>query len=143
MRNSTWDARTGIHWGHRLAAAAGMAILGSTGLLAAAAADAQDAAVVDARHYKVEFENDQLRVLRITYGPHEKSVMHSHPAGVVVFLNDLHARFTMPGGETEEMEVKAGTVAWSEAQIHQPENLGDTAFEVIEIELKTQPTAAE
>jgi hypothetical protein len=26
----------------------------------------------------VEFENDQVRVLRITYGPHEKSVMHAH-----------------------------------------------------------------
>ena len=34
-------------------------------------AHAQDAAKVDPKHYKVEFENDQVRVLRISYGPHE------------------------------------------------------------------------
>ncbi|MFC2094014.1 hypothetical protein ACFLSH_00155 [Bacteroidota bacterium] len=34
---------------------------------------AQDAAKVDPKHYKVEFENDDVRVLRITYGPGEKS----------------------------------------------------------------------
>jgi hypothetical protein len=38
---------------------------------------AQDAVKVDPKHYKVEFENDQVRVLRITYGPGEKSVMMS------------------------------------------------------------------
>ena len=36
---------------------------------------AQDAAKVDPKHYKVEFENDEVRVLRITYGPGEKSLL--------------------------------------------------------------------
>ncbi|MDH3268599.1 MAG: hypothetical protein OEM46_07060, partial [Ignavibacteria bacterium] len=40
---------------------------------------AQDATVVDPDHYKVEFENDEVRVLRINYDPGEKSAMHSHP----------------------------------------------------------------
>jgi len=44
-----------------------------------AIASAQDAAKVDPKHYKVEFENSQVRILRIHYGPHEKSVMHSTP----------------------------------------------------------------
>ena len=39
---------------------------------------AQDAAEVDPEHYKVEFENDQVRVLRITYGPGDKSVQGGH-----------------------------------------------------------------
>ena len=47
--------------------------------MTAAPAMAQDPAKVDAKHYKLEFENDQVRVLRITYGPGEKSVMHEHP----------------------------------------------------------------
>ena len=33
---------------------------------------AQDAVKVDSKHYKVEFENDQVRVLRITYAPSRK-----------------------------------------------------------------------
>ncbi|RMF59352.1 MAG: hypothetical protein D6748_06625, partial [Calditrichaeota bacterium] len=47
----------------------------------------QDPTVVDAMHYQVIFENDQVRVLRINYGPYEKSVMHYHPEGVAVFMN--------------------------------------------------------
>jgi hypothetical protein len=127
---------------HRLAVAAGLAILGTTALLVGPAASAQDAVKADPKHYKVEFENDQVRVLRITYGPHEKSAMHSHPAGVVVFLNDAHAKFTMPGGKTQDMQVKAGAVQWSDPSTHLPEKLGDKGFEVIQVELKTKPAAA-
>jgi hypothetical protein len=48
---------------------------------------AEDPVKVDPRHYKVEFENERVRVLRIKYGPGEKSVMHSHPESITVFLN--------------------------------------------------------
>ena len=123
----------------RLVLAAGLAILGSSALVTVA--NAQDAAKVDAKHYKVEFENDQVRVLRITYGPHEKSVMHSHPASVTVFLSDGHAKFTLPDGKTIDAPVKAGATQWTEAATHLPENVGDKGFEVIQIELKTQHPA--
>lgn len=141
MRDAACDVRAEAPWIRRLTRAAGLMTLGVAALLAGAVASAQDAAEVDPQHYKVAFENDQVRVLRITYGPHEKSVMHSHPAGVAVFLNDLHGRFTMPDGETRDMEVEAGTVQWTAADVHQPENLGDEPFEVIQIEFKTQPGA--
>ena len=44
-----------------------------------------DPTVVDPDHYKVEFENEYVRVLRITYGPGETSSMHYHPDLVAVF----------------------------------------------------------
>jgi quercetin dioxygenase-like cupin family protein len=53
--------------------------MATLGLLSAAPAYAQGAVKVDSKHYKVELENDQVRVLRIQSGPGEKSVMHSHP----------------------------------------------------------------
>src|SRR5437879_4979742 len=43
-----------------------------------------DPVKVDPKHYRVDFENDRVRVLRISYGPREKSVMHSHPDGMAV-----------------------------------------------------------
>ena len=52
----------------------------------------------DSKHYTVEFENDKVRVLRIRYGAGEKSVMHSHPESISVFLNDCKAKFTYPDG---------------------------------------------
>ena len=47
----------------------GMLIASSVFAFAAGAAVAQDPTQVDAKHYKVTFENDQVRILRITYGP--------------------------------------------------------------------------
>ena len=97
---------------------------------------AQDATKVDPKHYKVEFENDQVRVLRITYGPGEKGVMHSHPEGVVIFLSDGKGMFTLPDGKTQEMDFESGKVVWTDETTHQPENTGDKPFEVIQIEMK-------
>ena|SRR6266851_1911624 len=97
---------------------------------------APDPVVVDSKHYKVELENERVRVLRIKYGPHEKSKMHGHPASVAVFLNDCETRFTYPDGKTENIKAKAGQVVYFDAFAHDPENLSDKPFEVIGIELK-------
>ena len=79
---------------------------------------AQDAVKVDSKHYKVEFENAQVRVLRVNYGPHEKSVMHSHPANVAVFLTDGQVKFTLADGKTQDATVKAGSVQWDAGGKH-------------------------
>ncbi len=100
---------------------------------------AQDPAKVDSTHYKVEFENDQVRVLRVAYGPGEKSVMHEHPNVVAVFLSDAQGQFTFPDGKTAPVTVNAGQVIWDPAGKHQPENKGDKPFTVIVIELKGKP----
>ena len=99
---------------------------------------AQDAVKVDPKHYKVEFENSSVRVVRAKYGPHEKSVMHSHPNTVAIFQTDGRVKFTYPGGKTEERDMKAGTVMWTPAVKHLPENLTDGDMEVILVELKTR-----
>ena len=93
---------------------------------------------VDAKHYRVTFENDQVRILRISYGPHEKSVMHEHPNSIAVFLTDGRIKFTLPDGKSEERDVKAGQSVWNLAGKHLPENLGDRPFEVVLIEMKTK-----
>ena len=95
-----------------------------------------NAAKVDPTHYTVEFENKRVRVLRIRYGPREKSVMHSHPDSVAVFLTDHAVKFTYPDGKADEVRVNAGEVNWLPATTHLPENLGDKALELVLIELK-------
>ena len=107
-----------------------------------APAVAQDAVKADPKHYKVEMENDQVRVLRITYGPHEKSVMHEHPNSVAVFLTDGNVRFTLPDGKSQDAPVKAGAYQWEPAGKHLPENLSDKPFEVLLVELKGKTAAA-
>jgi quercetin dioxygenase-like cupin family protein len=120
-------------------------VLGAMAAFLAAAAvpaRAQDPLKVDPKHYKVEFENDQVRVLRVTYGAHEKSVMHEHPGVVAVFLTDGQSRFTFPDGKSQDAPFKAGTTMWTPAGKHLPENTGDKPFELIVVELKAKAPAA-
>jgi quercetin dioxygenase-like cupin family protein len=108
-------------------------------ILGAASAVAQDPVKVDSKHYKVELENEYVRVVRITYGAAEKSVIHEHPAGVAVFLTDQEAKFTLPDGKTEVVQDKAGSIRWAAAGKHLPENTGGRPFELVLVELKTGP----
>ena len=99
---------------------------------------AQDPVKVDPNHYKVEFENANVRVLRVKVGPGEKSPMHRHPNAVAIFQTNGRVKFTFPGGKTEERDITAGTTLWTPAITHQPENIGTSEFEVILVELKTR-----
>ena len=91
---------------------------------------------VDPKHYKVEFENERVRVLRVSYGPGEKSVMHYNPDSVVVSLTGDKTRMNTPEGESHEASAKAGAAIWSPAGSRLPQNVSDKRDEVILIELK-------
>ena len=97
---------------------------------------AQDAAKVDPKHYTVVSENDRVRILKVHYGPHEKSVMHSHPATVAVFLTDAKGQFTYPGGKKENFAPKAGEAQYAASITHLPENTSSDNMDVIVVELK-------
>ena len=103
---------------------------------------AQDAAKVDAKHYSVMSENAQVRILRVHYGAHEKSIMHSHPATVAVFLSDGKGKFNFPDGKSQDFAVKAGDAMYSAASTHLPENTGDQPLDLIVIELKGKSAKA-
>jgi quercetin dioxygenase-like cupin family protein len=97
---------------------------------------AQDAAKADPKHYTVVSENAQVRILKVHYGPHEKSIMHSHPATVIVPLTDSKGTFTYPGGKKEDFDLKAGGAQYGAATTHLPENTGDAGFDAVLVELK-------
>jgi quercetin dioxygenase-like cupin family protein len=114
------------------------AILLSATLGSAFYATAQDHAKVDPEHVKVVAENDQVRVLRYSYGPRQKSAQHSHPDNTVdVALTKGRVRLVSPDGTSVEHSVEAGAVNLNAASTHIVENLGDTPFEGLSIEPKT------
>jgi len=95
-----------------------------------------DPVMADPKHYSIEFENDNVRVVRIKYGPHETSVMHDHPSGVVVFITDLKSEFIFLDGTKEIVTAKAGESRWMDAFSHLSTNLSDKEMELLYIELK-------
>jgi quercetin dioxygenase-like cupin family protein len=97
----------------------------------------RDAVTLDPKHYSVEAENDEVRIVRIRYGPREKSVMHQHRRGVGVFLTDGNFTFTYPNGRSEPISANRGDfLVFDEAWEHLPETLTEEPFEALYIELK-------
>jgi hypothetical protein len=83
-----------------------------------------DPAIVDTAHYKVEFENEYVRVLRIHYAPHEKGQTHEHILNrVVLYLND-------------QSNAVADDVRIAGAATHAEENASAQPADRIAVELK-------
>ena len=84
-------------------------------------------------------ENERVRVRDVTFPPGVLDTgMHTHTyAHVGVILSEGALQFTDPGGKTERVEFKAGSVGFREANAtHQVANPGTAPMRVIEVELK-------
>ncbi len=101
-----------------------------------AAPDGPDPTRVDADHYKTEFENDEVRIVRIRYGAGEESTMHYHPDSVAVFITDHLVQMTMPDGTTTEIPADAGDAMFIPGGQHLPKNVSDEDWELVLVELK-------
>ena len=83
-----------------------------------------DPAVVDSKHYTVVLENDQVRVLRIHFEPHDKGQRHEHILNrIVLYLND-------------QERAKADDVRMAGAATHTEENASGQPADRIAVELK-------
>ena len=73
----------------------------------------KDVLKVDPKHYKLEFENDQVRVLRVKLGARESIPMHEHVLNrVSVALTDQNVRSTDSQGKVEMVQHKPGEASW-------------------------------
>jgi hypothetical protein len=103
------------------------------------AAGPLDPVKVDPKHYKVEIDNEKVRVLRARYGPGETGALHQHDRDrVTVFLTDSELEITSPDGKREVRHGKQFDISWGTVAKHQEKNLARSAFEVIAVELKAR-----
>ncbi len=100
-------------------------------------ANALDPVSVAPDHYKVEFENPQVRVLRARYGPHEAGPVHEHIlTRVTVNMTEQHMKVTGADGKVDIVNGTRGELRMAGAAKHQEENVGPLPFEVVVVELK-------
>jgi uncharacterized RmlC-like cupin family protein len=98
---------------------------------------ALDPPTIDPKHYKVEFENSQVRVVRVKFPAHQGAPMHEHQLNrVVIYLTDQNTRLTTADGKVEMATHKAGEASWGGPAQHKEDNLSDSPFEAIVVELK-------
>ncbi len=90
----------------------------------------------DPKHYRLEFENSQVRVFRGYFPPGESGPVHEHTLNrVVVALNDQTAEVTSDG-KTETWQEKAGEVSYAGIARHSERNAGTKPLELVVIDLK-------
>ena len=100
-----------------------------------------DATLVDAEHHVIEFENDWVRVVRMTYPAGKTSSVHDHPPGFAVFLTDADMQNIPEEGEPVELKFEAGDAIWGDAgTAHATANPGDEDVVLIRVEMKKKPS---
>ena len=98
--------------------------------------EALDPVVVAGDTHKVALENEFVRILDVHVPPGKVEPRHRHPHGMSVYFTDWDVKATVDGKKPEIHHRKAGTFAWSEAIVHEIENVGKTEGHILRIELK-------
>ena len=96
--------------------------------------------------YKIDFENDWVRVWRVHYGPREKIAEHYHTerASAYVYLNDggpvIFKHVNLPYGAVTRPPTKAGSFRLYRGltEVHTVENTTDTPSDFLRVEFKTE-----
>ncbi|MGZ7116489.1 MAG: cupin domain-containing protein [Methanobacterium sp.] len=87
--------------------------------------------------YNLLMENEKVRVMDMRLKIGQKSPMHNHPHDHVIYVfKDAKFKLSFPDGNSDEFELKAGTVIWMEAGSHETENIGRSEGHNLVTELK-------
>ena len=86
----------------------------------------------------VKFDNDLVRILKVTVPPGKKSAMHTHEVNrVMIYLDAGAIDIGHKDGRVDHQRWKPEQVAWSpKGGLHTSDNVGGTTIRVVEIELK-------
>lgn len=108
---------------------------------------AQDPSKTLPQNYKLQFENEWVKVTRVHYGPHEKLPAHGHTqtASAYVYLNDsgpvVFKHIGLAYGAVTRPATKAGSFRLYRGltEIHEVENLSELPSDFLRVEFKTEP----
>lgn len=92
---------------------------------------------VDPAHYAVEFENEQVRVIRVKIPAGAEAPMHAHVRSrAIVYLTPAQFEATTADGVTTQSSFERGDVVWADSPLtHREVNRGGD-FEGVVVELK-------
>ena len=97
-----------------------------------------DAVTVAPHIHQVIFENDKVRLLKVSIKPGETVGMHRNPENINYILKSGTLRFTESDSSVVDVELSEGQVAQAPESSHAVENIGDTEIQTVCIELKNR-----
>lgn len=97
-----------------------------------------DAIAVDPNRYRIELENEYVRVVRLRFDAGESGLMVTHPPRVLVTISDVWVKVVFADGSSDERGAPSGLAAWLETETLQTTNAGDGPLEVVLVEPKNR-----
>lgn len=102
------------------------------------ATTALDALKVDKKHFKPEFENTQVRVLRLTLAAGESTpVFECRLNRLIVYITEANVREAAAGGKAEVVRQNPAEFRWLGPSKQSVENLSDKPFEAVIVEFRS------
>ena len=102
----------------------------------------RDPVRVDPQHFRLDFQNEHVRVVRLTMKESEGSPMHEEPDILAVCIKECHLRLTRPDGKIQDLHMQAGDARWVWEDTRSEKNLGKEPLEMLLIEVKGErPTS--
>jgi quercetin dioxygenase-like cupin family protein len=97
--------------------------------------DNSDPLVAAANVYKFKAENDNARVMEVTFKPGDTAKMHHHPQHMAYVIKGGRMKLTS-GGKSQEMNLTDGQVVFLSDQHHEATNIGDSTIDMLVVEFK-------
>ena len=100
--------------------------------------DYDDIVAIAPESHEVIFENDTIRVLKVTVPANGTVPMHSNPENINYILKSGTLRLTELSGSVVDVQVSEGQMIPAPKGSHAVENIGDTEVQTVCIELKNR-----
>jgi hypothetical protein len=96
----------------------------------------RDPLKIDPKHYRLDYENEHVRAIRLTLKADEAVPMHDDVDALAVCIEECHLRFTEPGGHIQDVHMETGETRWIFGDTHSARNLNTNPMEMLLIEVK-------
>lgn len=97
--------------------------------------DNSDPLVAAANVYQFKAEDDNARVLEVTFKPGDTAKMHHHPKHMAYVIKGGRLKLTS-SGKSQEMNLADGEVVFLSEQHHEATNVGDSTIDLLVVEFK-------
>jgi len=91
---------------------------------------------IDPAHYRLDFENERVRAIRLTLKADEAVPIHDDVDAFAVCIQECHLRFTRPDGRIQDVHMESGETRWLYGDTHSARNLNTNPMEMLFIEMK-------
>jgi hypothetical protein len=136
-----WNDAMGTHVAEIIAARpvniAHLELKSAPGMVPTVKFPARDALKLDPAHYRLEIDNNQVRVLRLRLRQGEKTPLHASVfERLLVPLTAARLKVTDPRGSAKTVTYGKADLQWLAPGEEAEENLGDQPYEALIVEFK-------